>query len=268
MTPVTSLVSPLVSTTRSLDALLDDPVRAGLFCDFDGTLSAIVPRPEDARPLDGAPEALAGLAAAFGRVGLISGRPVSFLEPFFPPSVVLAGLYGLEVRIDGQLRGHPQAGAWREAVSDVVTTARASGPEGMRVESKGLSLTLHYRGRPDIAGAVEQWGAHQAARSGLELRPAKMSYELHPPLPADKGTALTELSEGLVAVAFIGDDIGDLDAYDALDTLGAAGLVTVRGAVRSVEESAGLIARADVTYDGPEGVLAALHDLGRRVGVA
>ena len=83
-------------------------------------------------------------------------------------------------------------------------------PAGMHVESKGLSITLHYRGRPRLEPRVRAFAEAQAARSGLECRPARMSYELHPPIPADKGSALAELSEGLAAVAFIGDDVGDL----------------------------------------------------------
>jgi trehalose 6-phosphate phosphatase len=225
--------SPPPAAPRTLDVLAADPARAG------------VDRPEDALPLPGAVDALVRLAGVLGRVGLVSGRPVSFLESLFPPAIVISGLYGLEVRVDGRRRDHPQAGTWREVVSDVVT-ARASGPEGMRVESKGLSLTLHYRGRPEIAADVQAWGAHQAARSGLELRPAKMSYELHPPLPADKGTALTELTEGLTAVAFVGDDLGDLPAFDALDGLARTDVATVR---------------VDLSVDGPEAVVAALTTL-------
>jgi trehalose 6-phosphate phosphatase len=252
------------TSPRTLDVLLADPARAGLFCDFDGTLSPIVSRPEDARPLAGAVEVLDALAGVLGRVGLVSGRPVSFLAPLFPASLALSGLYGLEVRIDGRFRDHPQAGAWREVVSDVVATAQASGPPGMRVESKGLSLTLHYRGRPDLAAAVEAWGAKQASRSGLELRPAKMSFELHPPIPADKGTALAELTDGLTAVAFIGDDVGDLPAFDALDGFEQAGVATVRVGVRGAEQADALVAQADVALDGPDAVLAALTDLERR----
>jgi trehalose 6-phosphate phosphatase len=244
--------------------LAADPARAGLFCDFDGTLSAIVERPEDAAPLPGVVEVLDRLAGSLGRVAILSGRPVAFVGQFFPSSVAVAGLYGLEQRIEGEIRDHPSAGAWREVVADVVAGA-VSGPDGMRVESKGLSLTLHYRGRPDLAGAVEAWARTQAARSGLELRAAKMSFELHPPIAADKGTVLAELAVDLSAVAFIGDDVGDLDAFDALDRLDGTGVRTVRAAVQGPEQAAALVDRADVALDGPDGVLVALRELADRL---
>ena len=50
-----------------------------------------------------------------------------------------------------------------------------------------------------------------------------MSVELHPPVAVDKGTVLAELASGLAAACFIGDDAGDLPAFDALDELAEAG---------------------------------------------
>ena len=60
-------------------------------------------------------------------------------------------------------------------------------------------------------------GGLGAALGDLEVRAAKMSVELHPPLPADKGTALEALAGGMAAVAYVGDDRGDLPAYDGGD---------------------------------------------------
>jgi trehalose 6-phosphate phosphatase len=235
--------------------LLDAPVSAGVFMDFDGTLSEIVDEPDEALPIPGVAEALTALAAVYGRVGVLSGRPVAFLQAFFPESVLLAGLYGLETLHEGVRTDHPLGGSWREVIDDVASVARARGPAGMKVEAKGLSLTLHYRARPRLAPRVRAFAEQQAARSGLECRPARMSYELHPPIPADKGSALVELSEGLDAVCFIGDDVGDLRAFDALDTRAAQGMYALRVAVHSAEEADELIERADVVVDDPTGVL-------------
>src|SRR5918995_2649760 len=91
---------------------------------------------------------------------------------------------------------------------------------------------------------------------------AKWGGELHPPLPADKGTALEALTAGMTAVAYVGDDRGDLPAYDALDRMAAAGGVdTLRVAVASAEAPQDLLRRADLVLDGP----AAVVDLLRRL---
>jgi trehalose 6-phosphate phosphatase len=244
---------PTLPTTE-FEPLLDAPETAGIFTDFDGTLSEIVDEPADARPVPGAVEALTALSTVIDRVGVLSGRPVEFLQPIFPPTVLLAGLYGLERLQNGERTDHPLGGSWREVIDDVASVSRARGPAGMKVEAKGLSITLHYRARPRLEPRVRAFAEAQAVRSGLECRPARMSYELHPPIPADKGSALVELSEGLTGVAFIGDDVGDLRAFDALDPLAGAGLHTVRVAVRSAEESDELISRADVVVEDPLGV--------------
>jgi trehalose 6-phosphate phosphatase len=123
----------------------------------------------------------------------------------------------------------------------------------MRVENKGLSLTLHYRGHPELEDAVRDLAEGQALRSGLSVRPARMSYELHPPIAADKGTAVRDLTDGLTAVCFLGDDLGDLPAFAELESLAATGMTTVRVAVRSEEAPAELLDAADLVVEGPEG---------------
>jgi trehalose 6-phosphate phosphatase len=247
-----------------IDALVpftDRPADAAVLLDFDGTLSPIVEDPASARPLDGVADTLTRLAARFGVVGITSGRPVDFLLPLLPEGLVLSGLYGLEVVRDGQRTDRAGAGAWREVVADVVRSSADRGPAGMGVESKGLSLTLHYRSHPEIAAEVAEWARKQGARSGLEVRPAKMSVELHPPIAADKGTAVEELVADLAAVCFVGDDRGDLPAYDALDRLAARGLRTLRVAVASDEAPDELIDRADLVVEGPAEVLDLLNRL-------
>ena len=244
-----------------LGPFLAAPDRAGILSDFDGTLSPIVEDPAAAAPLDGVPATLDALARRYRRVAVLSGRPVAFLEKLLPPTILLSGLYGLEVVDRGERRDHPQAGSWREVVDDVASLSEARGPAGMLVERKGLSLTLHFRSRPEAEPEVRAWAERQAARSGLVSRPARKSYELHPPIRADKGTAVRQLCAGLEAAIFLGDDVGDLPAFDALDELGAAGVGVVKVAVRSSEAPRVLLDRADLVVDGPEGAADLLHRL-------
>jgi trehalose 6-phosphate phosphatase len=114
------------------------PRQAGVFVDFDGTLAGIVPDPDDARPLDGAAALLEDLADRLAVVAVLSGRPVAFLQRHLPPTVVLSGLYGLEVVDHGRRWEHPDAERWRRAVDEATARAVAGAPAGTRVESKGL----------------------------------------------------------------------------------------------------------------------------------
>ena len=241
--------------------LAASPRQAGIFTDFDGTLSEIVDDPDSARPVEGAADVLDELARRYRRVGIISGRPVAFLQRHFPTSLMLSGLYGLEVSDRGARTDHPSGGAWREVVDDVASASEARGPAGVRVERKGLSLTLHFRQRPEIEADVRAWAERQAARSGLELRAARMSFELHPPVDADKGTAIAAAARGLRSLCFLGDDLGDLPVFDTLDRLAKEGLHTVRVGVVSSEAPAELLDRADLVVDGPDGALGLLRSL-------
>ena len=243
-----------VLTEDLLAGFAGQPDDAALIIDYDGTLAPIVDDPALALPLEGVTELLDQLAGRYAHVAVVSGRPLAFLLEVLPHSLILTGLYGLEALSDGQRFDHPQGGSWREVIDDVASLGEVRGPEGMLVERKGLSLTLHYRTHPEIEAEVREWTAAQAARSGLRCRPARMSYELHPPINVDKGTAVRRIAQSVMSVCYVGDDVGDLSAFDQLDELAASGRRTLRVAVRSDESTPELMARADVVVDGPAGV--------------
>lgn len=258
--PVRSRSGP-PGTVQTVDRGADDPLvglrrhpaAAGVFTDFDGTLSPIVADPAAAVPLPGVPGLLAELAGHYAVVAVISGRPVSFLARHLPPPVLAVGLYGLEVRRDGRVEIDPAAESWRPAVADAVARATAAAPPEVVVEPKDLSMTLHYRAAPELEGRVIALAGELAEATGLVSRPAKRSVELHPPVEADKGTVLRALAAGLSAACYLGDDLGDLAAFGALDELATQGVDTVKVAVRGEEAPAALVGAADVTVDNPAG---------------
>ena len=251
----------MTTVAERLDAFRVDPAAVAVVLDYDGTLSPIVTDAAAAVPQEGVTDLLARLRDHVGLVAVVSGRPVDFLAPLLPRGLVLAGLYGLELAVDEQRLDHPQSGNWREVIDDVAGRAELRGPAGVVVERKGLSLTLHYRTAPEQAQATAAYAAEEAQRSGLVARPARMSWELHPPIEVDKGTAVLELVDDFGAVVYAGDDLGDLPGFDALDELAARGVATLRIAVDSSEAPLELLERADVVVDGPEGLVALLESL-------
>src|SRR3546814_18280112 len=79
-------------------------------------------------------------------------------------------------------------------------------------------------------------------------------------LSYDKGSAVEELVAGLDAACFMGDDVGDLPAFAALDRLAERGVATLKVAVTTSESVTAMVESADPLVDGPEGALALLHD--------
>jgi len=237
-----------------------DPDRTALFFDFDGTLAPIVPDPSSAAAIPGAVELLEQLARRFRRIAVVSGRPRAFLVDRVGAGVDLSGVYGLETRIGGVDADHDEAHRWRSVIAEVAASG-AGLPSGVLVESKGLSLTVHFREVPDAEAEVLAWADDAARTAGLEARAAKRSVELHPPLAVDKGTSVLALSEGCSTVAYLGDDLGDLPAFAALDRLAASGVTTCKVAISSDELHDDVAAAADLVLDGPQAVLAALGPL-------
>lgn len=205
---------------------------------------------------------------------MISGRPVAFLADRLPAvigsSVDLFGLYGLEsAGPDGQAVSDPALEPWRSVVRGAVEQLRVGAPDGVLVEPKGTTVTVHWRQAPEAESWVVAAVAGVAAETGLVPRPARLSLELHPPVPIDKGTIVSERLEGMTAACYLGDDVGDLPAFDALGRWAAiGGTVGVLVAVEDAETAPEVLAAADVVVAGPEHVMGILRWLASELGLA
>jgi trehalose 6-phosphate phosphatase len=252
--------------------LAERPKETGLFTDFDGTLSTVVAHPDDARPVPGAAPALHRLARRLGLVAVVSGRPAAFLaERLGVGDLHLYGLHGVEhVLSTGEIEIASAADQWRQAIAEASAAAHAAAIPGVDVEDKVLGLTLHWRNAPNPAassGPAADLAERLARTNGLQLRGGRASVELVPPIGVDKGTIVSGWSNELRRLAFIGDDVGDLLAFRALDTLRAAGRAeTLKIAVASDESPQRLLDSADVILQGPPSVLALLVGLSDRLG--
>lgn len=198
---------------------------------------------------------------------VVSGRPLAFLRERLngrtgDHRLLLVGLYGLErTGPAGETIVTADAERWRPAVDGVAEEAERQLPRDIEVERKGLSVTLHVRRHREHAAAAESWAARTAEATGLVVYPGRLTWELRPPVSVDKGTAVQQLANGLDAACYLGDDVGDLPAFAALDRLRAAGAHTVKVAVRSDESPPEVVQQADVIVDGPPAALAWLRRL-------
>ncbi|MFC8867783.1 trehalose-phosphatase [Streptomyces sp. NPDC057148] len=269
------LPTPATGAGREgLDALLADPGRAVIALDFDGTLAPIVADPDRARAHPDAVPALAALAPKVAAVAVITGRPAEvavhhggFANVPGLDHLVVLGHYGAE-RWDaatGTLTApdpHPGVAAARAELPGLLEHSGAG--EGTWIEEKGHAVAVHTRRAPEPQAAFDALRApltDLASRNGLIVEPGRMVLELRPP-GMDKGAALREYVRELGAgsVLYAGDDLGDLPAFDAVDTLRTQhtpGLLVCSGS----DEVPALRERADLVVDGPEGVVKLLRAL-------
>jgi trehalose 6-phosphate phosphatase len=253
-----------VTVPELLVPLASRPQAAAVLVDFDGSISAIVDDPAEARVLPAARHALAGLVGVIAIVGVVSGRPVEFLARAIDlPGLTLVGQYGLERMVDGRVVVDPRAEPYLDAVAAAAEDAERELPDLLVERKAGVAVTVHWRTTPEREKDAAAAADRIARRHGLTVYATKMARELRPPVPADKGTAVEALLDGVTAACFAGDDRGDLDAFAALERLASAGRIehAVRIAVGSSEVPAELVAQADLVVDGPAGLVSLLEQL-------
>ncbi|MGW0711399.1 trehalose-phosphatase [Streptomyces sp. NPDC002643] len=264
-----TLPTPATPAGRdALDAILARPGRTVVGLDFDGTLAPIVADPEQARAHPDAVAALSALAPRIASVAVITGRPPAVAVEYGG----FAGVPGLERLV---VLGHYGTERWDAATGEViappphpgVAAARAELPailervgaaEGTWVEEKGRAIAVHTRRALDPQAALDSLRAplgELAAQHGLIVEPGRLVLELRPP-GMDKGAALRAhvRATNAQAVLYAGDDLGDLPAFDMVETLraeGTFGLLVCSGSTEVTE----LAKRADVVVDGPAGVV-------------
>jgi trehalose 6-phosphate phosphatase len=127
-------------------------------------------------------------------------------------------------------------------------------------------IGLHFRAAEDPGRAervLDALASELAEKYDLRRARGRMAFELRPPMRFSKGDVVEALAQelGLRAILFAGDDRVDLPGFDALDALATAGVMGVRVAVLSAEAPADLLRRADITVEGPEGMVALLQRL-------
>lgn len=246
---------------------------AGLFADFDGTLSPIVRDPMAARLADGAGPALVALARRLAVVCIVTGRAAADVRRMTGiDEVFVAGNHGIEWLAPGE----SEAFVPPHLAAIPVELARllAAAPElpGLWIEHKQLSATVHYRQAPDPAEARTRILAVLAAAisgSEIELREGRMSVELRPTGLGDKGTAVRALVErfDLRGLVVLGDDLTDLDMFRAAAELRKAGTVEAVniGVGGDGEVPAAVAAEADLVLADPAAVVALLGQVARMI---
>ena len=257
-------------------------VRAAPSCvvglDFDGTLSPIVDDPAEAHIHPDASAVLVDLATQVLAVAVVTGRPAR-------QALALGGLEevgnavgdaGKELYLFGQYGNERWSSTNRRVVSprpphglatflrELPRTLRRADAADAHLEDKGLAVAVHTRRLPDPQGAFERLLplVEELARSHeLTVEPGRQVIEVRSP-GMHKGVVVETLVRELEVGAFLfaGDDLGDVEAFEAVVALREQGMPTLLVCSASEEESA-LMSRADVTVKGPDGVLDLLRQL-------
>jgi trehalose 6-phosphate phosphatase len=263
---------------RKYAALVRAAAETVVGLDFDGTLAPIVEDPAEAHIHPDAGAVLTALAEQVRAVAVVTGRPARQALDLGGLETVgnAIGDAGKELYLFGQYGNERWSSTNRRIISprppaglasftaELPRVLRSAHAEDAHVEEKGLAVAVHTRrlAEPDrIFEELLPVLQERAARYDLVVEPGKQVIEVRSP-GMDKGVVVEKLADelGVGGFAFIGDDLGDIGAFEAVAALGRNGLPTLLVCSASDEESA-LVRLSDVLVHGPDGVMALLRQL-------
>ena len=210
-----------------------------VFLDYDGTLTPIVPEPDQAFMSEEMRSAVKACAEVFP-TAIISGRSRHKVSQFIQLSeLYYAGSHGLDIAGPTSTSdGTPvadtvahQPAQWARDVMDRVAKDLAekfADIPGTNIEHNMFCVSCHYRAvaeelRPKVEAIVDETCASQEC---LIKHDGKMVWEIRPRVAWDKGKALSYLRDAIlpnlrekgfatedVFTIYIGDDVTDEDAF-------------------------------------------------------
>ena len=201
--------------------------RIAVFLDYDGTLTPIVQRPEDAVMSPEMRDTVSGLAKSH-TVAIISGRDLMDVRSMVKiEGIYYAGSHGFDIEApDGRRIEVDRAAGSLEGLESAERKLRDSlaGLEGVQIERKRYSIAIHYRRarETDLEKVKNMVEKVKKESSGLRRSSGKKVYELQPDVAWNKGEALLWLLEELapgeseVMPFYLGDDTTDEDAFAVL----------------------------------------------------
>ncbi|WP_040723424.1 trehalose-phosphatase [Nocardia veterana] len=207
------------------DAVEDE--RVAVLMDFDGTISEIVAEPDAAEPIEGVRATLAALAERCP-VAVLSGRGLADLRARVGvEGIWYAGSHGFELMgPDGAEYIHDAGPKAERALvrASAELAERLSRIPGVLIEPKRFAVAVHHRkvAADEVAAVVA--AVHDiAGAQGLRVTSGRKVTELRPDVDWDKGRALEwvlDLVGRQLRPIYLGDDLTDEDAFDAIRIVG------------------------------------------------
>lgn len=210
-----------------------------LFLDYDGTLSPIAQVPDKAVISDRTKGLLYKLSKRPNcKIAIVSGRALNDISRRVGlKNIVYAGNHGFEIKGPKIKFKVPVSSRYRRVVEEIKSRLEKSlsSFKGVLIEDKGFCLVVHYRlaDENDVPAIESEFYVStflDEFRNNIRVRSGKMSREIRPPMLWDKGVAVLWLLDRQsslmrdkkmeVLPVYIGDDVTDEDAFQALRNRG------------------------------------------------
>ena len=221
------------SSVASFFDFLPQAERSALLIDYDGTLAPFTQQRDAALPYPGMLPLLDAIKQAGTHVAIVSGRPASEVVRLLGSSdFEVWGSHAFEHVVPGQEREVQMLEAdTAEALFSLIAALESQGL-GEHIERKPCGIAIHWRGETPTRQAeiddivVATWAATRF-RAGLLLRVFDGGREIRVAAHNKRDAVRATLNElpNASAVAYLGDDHTDEDAFQELGQRGLSVLV-------------------------------------------
>lgn len=199
-----------------------------IFLDYDGTLTPIVEKPDQAILSTSMHHCLTSLSQEYLTV-IISGRELEDLKEHINISTLFySGNHGLEFM--GPQSYYQIGEEFKEEIEELyyALTQKFAGISGCFIENKNFSLSVHYRlvDEKKVRLIEKQVDNALVNYPRLKKHYGKKVYEIRPNILWNKGIASNAILEKFklnnphLIPIYIGDDVSDEDAFDVFQTKG------------------------------------------------
>jgi trehalose 6-phosphate synthase/phosphatase len=227
----TGAASPADQVRRRLAPWLGQRSSVGLFLDYDGTLTPIATRPEEARLSESARQTLEQAARTPNLdTVIVSGRSLADVQRMVGvPGLTYIGNHGFEIEGPGISYRHEGVAKYLAALEAAAEDLTSLAVPGAWVERKGMTLAYHLRESPAaVQEAAERDAEAVFKRRRLAITGGKAIVEGRPPIEWHKGHAVLYVLvrrhgadwPSRVRALYIGDDLTDEDAFRSLRGIG------------------------------------------------
>jgi trehalose 6-phosphate phosphatase len=216
--------------------------KPAFFLDYDGTLTPIVQRPEDAVLSDEMRKTLSDLADKF-TVAVVTGRDKEDVQQFIRlDNIIYSGSHGyITSGPDDLFMEHEDSEKIIKSLDKIEEELQQIFPEkaeGVQIDRKRYAIAVHYRNadEKDVPLVFDVVDEMLEKHKGHKKGKGKMVVEIKPDIDWHKGKAVLWIIEELgidkdeqTIPIFIGDDTTDEDAFQAIRDKGIGILVENHG---------------------------------------
>jgi len=223
--------SAMDQVRRRLGPLLAQRSGTALFLDYDGTLTTLAPRPEEALLPDDARQIIRQAARAPGLdLAVVSTRTLADVrQQVGVEGITYIGNSGFEIDGPGLSFRHEETDQHVESLDAAAAELEAFGLPGAWIERRGVTVAYHLHDVPDRERrSLERRAAAVFRRLQLRVVVRRRVVEGRPRVEWDKARGMLRVLTHRYGVdwptrvraLYVGDDETDVDAFRALKGIG------------------------------------------------